>query len=417
MFSRAGRQSECGSYASKPQTICIRFAIARYGLALWSALSGLGRLRDCQRRPLRSASQSSVGIDFVRAMAALCVVVSHLRGLTLIDFGSLPGEQRTIFATGFYAITRLGHEAVIVFFVLSGYLVGGGALEKVLEGTFNARSYLIDRITRIYVPLAPAVLFTCYVIYLHEHSWPGHSQILVNLAALNGIFAPTLRYDSALWSIAYETLFYWIFLTSVLTLHRDYRGISLVVSLCAGVILIMAFSVFDFRLLFIWCLGIGAFQIREKLGRLGYFWFGVTLFFSGLILYQMQSGTKAFDTGITGGAAQSEILLATGFALALPAIDRFALGAKMRWFASFTAFLAGISYSLYLTHLPLIGLFELADDQRHQLDTMSLAWLAAKFAAIILFAWLFSAIFERGGFVLRRRLKLRFVPTPKVAAA
>lgn len=89
----------------------------------------------------------------------------------------------------------------------------------------------------------------------------------------------------------------------------------------------------------------------------------------------------------------------------------------MRWFASFTAFLAGISYSLYLTHLPLIGLFELADDQRHQLDTMSLAWLAAKFAAIILFAWLFSAIFERGGFVLRRRLKLRFVPTPKVAAA
>ena len=65
-------------------------------------------------------------LDVMRFLAALMVVFCHSRNAFFLPYGELSPEQQTPFSMAFYALGRLGHEAVIVFFVLSGFLVGGG---------------------------------------------------------------------------------------------------------------------------------------------------------------------------------------------------------------------------------------------------------------------------------------------------
>lgn len=65
-------------------------------------------------------------IDALRFLAAFFVLFSHSRNDFFLPFSELPAEQHSMLAYAFYSLGRLGHEAVIVFFVLSGFLVGGG---------------------------------------------------------------------------------------------------------------------------------------------------------------------------------------------------------------------------------------------------------------------------------------------------
>lgn len=47
---------------------------------------------------------------------------------------------------------------MLVFFVLSGFFVGGRAIEKCRKGTFCIKSYAVDRFVRIMLPLLSALL-------------------------------------------------------------------------------------------------------------------------------------------------------------------------------------------------------------------------------------------------------------------
>ena len=64
-------------------------------------------------------------LDAIRFLAAFMVVFCHSRNDFFLPYGELPVEQKTLGTMLFYSLGRLGHEAVIVFFVLSGFLVGG----------------------------------------------------------------------------------------------------------------------------------------------------------------------------------------------------------------------------------------------------------------------------------------------------
>ena len=64
-------------------------------------------------------------LDATRFIAAFMVLFSHSRNDFFLPYGELPTDDKGIFTAIFYALGRLGHEAVIVFFVLSGFLVGG----------------------------------------------------------------------------------------------------------------------------------------------------------------------------------------------------------------------------------------------------------------------------------------------------
>src|SRR5260370_239799 len=66
--------------------------------------------------------------DISRWIAALLVVANHARSLILVDFGEV--QNKTVFSKTLYVATGLGHEAVVIFFVISGFLVGGLTLDR-----------------------------------------------------------------------------------------------------------------------------------------------------------------------------------------------------------------------------------------------------------------------------------------------
>jgi peptidoglycan/LPS O-acetylase OafA/YrhL len=169
-------------------------------------------------------------LDFIRALAAIAVLFSHARVLFLQSGGpdtpSLPIRL-------FYMASGYGHSAVMIFFVLSGYLVGGSIVRSLQQGRWSWRQYLLARGARLYIVLIPALLLTVALDALEfsrSHGLLGNpdtgqaiissvtihqnttvSVFLANLFFLQTILAPTLGSNTALWSLANEFWYYLIF--------------------------------------------------------------------------------------------------------------------------------------------------------------------------------------------------------------
>lgn len=90
-------------------------------------------------------------LDSLRFLTAFTVLLVHARASSFVEYGALV-EKNIYIAVGF-AISRLGNEAVLVFFVLSGFFVGGKVIEKTLKGDFSLSQYAVDRSVRIFLPL------------------------------------------------------------------------------------------------------------------------------------------------------------------------------------------------------------------------------------------------------------------------
>jgi peptidoglycan/LPS O-acetylase OafA/YrhL len=102
------------------------------------------------------ASSPSVHLDALRGFAAFSVLLNHWRDAFFADYSALPHHNPAMAAA--YVAAGLGHQWVIVFFVMSGYLVGGSVLRSVAGGRWSWRGYLLSRLTRLYIVLLPALL-------------------------------------------------------------------------------------------------------------------------------------------------------------------------------------------------------------------------------------------------------------------
>ena len=87
-----------------------------------------------------------IGLDLMRGTAALTVLVAHLRGNSFVEYGALPVAQHGTLTALFFFVTRVAYEAVIVFFVLSGFLVGGQVLTRLRD--VDLRNTIILSIVR-----------------------------------------------------------------------------------------------------------------------------------------------------------------------------------------------------------------------------------------------------------------------------
>jgi hypothetical protein len=87
--------------------------------------------------PYSISPRESIYLDFVRALAAFFVVLDHAP--TLFDLPNLP---------------RWGHQAVMVFFVLSGYVICNVADTRETD----VCSFLVARLARLWSVLLPAMV-------------------------------------------------------------------------------------------------------------------------------------------------------------------------------------------------------------------------------------------------------------------
>lgn len=204
----------------------------------------------------------STYLDATRFLAALFVVVSHFVSLGLID------------ETTSYFIPDLGREAVMIFFVLSGYVIAYTTENKSLSPT----AYAIARASRIYSVALPCLLLAFLSSYLFEtysenflphyqvtKSYiyiPFHSLFLGELWSLTERPPWLVPY----WSLSYEVWYYVLFGVFYFS-----KGLTRII-LTTLILLIVGYKLW--LLLPVWVSGVlffkyqGKFTIKKTYARL-----------------------------------------------------------------------------------------------------------------------------------------------------
>ena len=208
---------------------------------------------------------ASVNLDAIRGLAALVVVAGHARGLffgSVIEPRAAPGPIQHLTQINPEHLT-IGHEAVMVFFVLSGYLVGGSVLRQIAANRWSWNDYILKRLVRLWVVLIP-VMFIGLGLDVVGHTFfagsgslygipPGQdyvqantfsarmtfSTLIGNILFLQTILVPTAGTNIPLWSLAYEFWYYMAFpLVAIACDGRSSKKKSLVYLLAAlGILL------------------------------------------------------------------------------------------------------------------------------------------------------------------------------------
>ncbi|WP_082491578.1 sugar transferase [Duganella sp. Leaf126] len=114
------------------------------------------RMHDSSR--LLPHDRQSVLIDWLRGLAALQVAAAHLRAQVFPGLSTV--SDPPLWYQGLAFVTGFAHQAVLVFFVLSGWLVGGVFLDRSrnMPPAQALRDYALDRATRLWTVLLPAFL-------------------------------------------------------------------------------------------------------------------------------------------------------------------------------------------------------------------------------------------------------------------
>jgi len=195
----------------------------------------------------------SIYLDALRLFAALYVVLFHLKKLQVGSIGLLK------------LIPDHGHDAVVLFFVLSGYVISASVDRHASK---DWRDYLLDRASRVYSVALPTLLFSGAVfIFLNLYNgkqWSTELTYLFSSSVLNAVFlgqswsTPSwVAYNQPYWSLCYEVMYYALF--GIFVFGRNHwRWVGLMaVAVVAGpkVLLLMP----------CWLVGVAVYKWRDQI--------------------------------------------------------------------------------------------------------------------------------------------------------
>ena len=149
--------------------------------------------------------QFSLYLDLIRFIAAIFVFMSHVPG----------------FSGGWlWQLGGFGHEAVVIFFVLSGFVISYVVYEK----KESALKYTSNRLARIYSVVVPALLLTVFLYYIGQEINPDafgslnerlKDPVWTFISAIFFInqswMATPVFSNLPYWSLGYEVLYYVFF--------------------------------------------------------------------------------------------------------------------------------------------------------------------------------------------------------------
>ena len=346
-----------------------------------------------------------VVLDMARGIAAVLVLLFHLRTWLLVPFSQ--SEIRTPMVVAFYAASTFGHDAVIIFFVLSGFLIGGAVLRIDFSRPASMTPYVAARLGRIGPVLIAAVVFSVLAETIMR-SWHTAAtcqvnplQVIGNMLALSNLGMAPLCNNLPLWSLSNEIAYYIAF-PLLIAIVRGARSRNVAAACVAtGLIAIasLAFTPWDQQnvvLYFpVWLVGAGLWWVPARLVPI---WPGVLAFAGALLFGRLEAAKDLFLLRDMLTASSFALVLAGLFGRDQPLQPR--LRAINAIVTSSAAALASFSFSLYVVHNPVIGLYEAwAQDRGHPLPITALegsAWgtMGGLFIASIAVAILFSLVFE-----------------------
>jgi peptidoglycan/LPS O-acetylase OafA/YrhL len=310
-----------------------------------------------------------VHLDMLRGLAALGVVVGHTRGFFIINYGA--AGSYSLFDQLFYFATGLGHQCVIAFFALSGFLVGGPALRNIIADRWNWRPYLVRRLTRLWTVLIPALLLTwvldtaggilggqggydgAFYSIVSSGPDPAHPAdlslptFLANVFFMQTIMAPVFGSNGPLWSLANE---FWYYVTAPLLLYGIIGGGVLLSRACNVLIGIAVVTLLPIELISlgsIWLAGTVAHYIveQQKFHRMiGHPVWAVSILMSVIIFLMLDK----LRVGLL-----CDLLLGAAFAAILPILSLLPDFGNV--YGKAAKALSNISYTVYATHFPVLA--------------------------------------------------------------
>ncbi len=325
----------------------------------------------------------------------------------------------------FISCFKYGHEAVFLFFVLSGFVIhlrySKLIAEKGAAASFDFPNYLLRRIRRIYPPLLLAMIATYaldsfgkslgYAIYhgkAHYASIASNVESVTNANALAGnllflvdITCPAWGTNAPLWSLTYEWWFYMAYpLLFFITKHNWKLAAGLVFAFSFSTIVLIEFwAGVPFRGiangLFTWW--IGALLADIYTGRIKLPWRYVLLLSPLAVIIPVGFMGKingAFYTTLTGLGFAG--IIATCFWLQEQNLKLIILN-RLKW-------LGDISYSLYVGHLPLLVLLSgwLMSRNEAGLLPQTQFWILPGIAITLAYAYFSYQIAEKP-FIAKRK--------------
>ena len=142
-------------------------------------------------------------LESLRGIAAFLVVLSHAlpEGLTTVPDFKL---------SGVWQYSPPGHLSVLVFFLLSGYVIGLTNARPIITG-IGRRQYFKKRFVRLY-PLYLISLVATIAVAALGGIFYGVGTFSGWLLFLQGIVVPVPTHNQPLWSLGYEVFYYALFL-------------------------------------------------------------------------------------------------------------------------------------------------------------------------------------------------------------
>jgi peptidoglycan/LPS O-acetylase OafA/YrhL len=296
--------------------------------------------------------ETSIFLDAVRFMAALFVFADHL------------GSQRL--TGGFlWQLEPAGGEAVIIFFVLSGFVIGYVTDKRERD----LRTYAVNRMARIYSVTLPALAITFALdsfgllqnaqLYLVDplfFSPPRLVQYTTGMFFLHQLWGANITPGTnlAYWSLGYEVWYYIIFGAAMFAPSKHRWLAAAVAVAIAGPKIAL--------LLPIWLSGVGLYRLCERhvpSRRAGWILFtGSILLWIGFEIWSAWHGrlVVASRSFLPRNEIPQDYVVACLFALNLygfraisPDFGSMLIRAErtIRW-------IAGATFSLYLIHQPVM---------------------------------------------------------------
>ena len=360
-------------------------------------------------QPPSISPRASIALDGLRLLAAAVVVVFHVTSQWDTNHPALHE-----------ALGKASHTAVVVFFVLSGYVIA-----FTTTASPGPRHYAVARLSRLYSMLAPALVLTALVEtvvangdaqlaarYVHQHSVLRY-LLTAFFCNESGLLSAAPPLNSPLWSLSYEFWYYTLF---GLWFYRG--GIPRVglwlalAALAAGPKILLMMP--------IWLCGVWAWQHRRtvvKAGR-GRAWRAAGAWL--LLAVVAAASLPAFPAAV----GERPLYLASqfgtdwvvgalvGLALwCLPASSPEPADAVPR--APWVRTVAGLSFPLYVFHFPLIVLWRVA------IGWHANSWvqMGQVLAGVVIVAGLLGILLEhlRPGWTQLVGRLVRLIPGPRVA--
>jgi len=303
-------------------------------------------------------------IHALRWVAAVLVVINHLRSFIFKDFAELPSAN--VFVKGFYFITALGHTAVVVFFIISGYLICDSVIKHIHNGDFVLKTYFIKRVSRLYAVLFVALLLTALFDFTGNHFdrfgvYQNHmvfsslphavlnaeniGYFLTSLFMLQNIVHAPFGSNGPLWSLSYEFWYYVLFpLCCIIVFYLVKRLFNLRLFIAAIVLVALITALITSQMLLyylIWLCGLIPFFFNLK-------WRGFKYLIPVIIVGYLLCGK------IIGNILPPEMVDGIFGVLIAFWISAFDNVINKNKFYYFNERIASFSYSLYLVHFPFI---------------------------------------------------------------